>query len=108
MIEQQHVDNIAGKIRDLGKEPTRLGDVLAPFLGELAGKASALAGPQGLLWLDIRLEEKAMTDYKQFLLKAGGEEGTLDILWNNLIDEDLHAAWLANKLKDLQALTPKH
>ncbi len=108
MIEQQHVDNIAGKIHDLGKEPVRLGDVLAPFLGELAGKASALAGPKGLLWLDIQLEEKAMTDYKQFLLEAGGEEELFDILWSNLIDEDLHTAWFANKLRELEDLRPKH
>lgn len=102
MIEQQHVDNIARKIRGLGKEPTKLGDVVAPFLGELAGKTSTVAGPEGLLWLDIQLEEKAMKDYKEFILQAGGEEELFNILWDNLIDEDLHAAWFTNKLKELR------
>ncbi|MCL4516312.1 MAG: ferritin-like domain-containing protein [Firmicutes bacterium] len=108
MIEQQYVDNIAGKIRDLGREPTKLGDMLAPVMGQLAGKASALAGPAGLLWLDIQLEEKAMKDYKEFLLQAGGEEELFNILWDNLIDEDLHTAWFANKLKELKDSDSKH
>lgn len=70
--------------------------------------ASALAGPAGLLWLDIQLEEKAMKDYKEFLLQAGGEEELFNILWDNLIDEDLHTAWFANKLKELKDIDSKH
>ncbi|KKM12142.1 cytochrome B [Clostridiales bacterium PH28_bin88] len=104
MIEQQHVDNLAEKIRDLGGHPTKLGDVLAPVLGQVLGKATAAAGPERLLWLDIQLEEKAMKDYKDFLVKAGGEKEMFNILWNNLIDEDLHTAWFTNKLRELKEI----
>jgi bacterioferritin len=37
-IEQQHVDNIAAQIKRLGGTPTKIGDVLAPVAGQIAGK----------------------------------------------------------------------
>lgn len=101
MIEQQHVDNIAERIKELGGYPTRLGDVLAPILGRMAGQAVMLAGTQAVLKTDIVLEEKAMHDYKDLLLKVGPRREVFDTLWGNLIDEDLHTAWFANKLKEL-------
>ncbi|MDI6710529.1 MAG: hypothetical protein QMC81_09305 [Thermoanaerobacterales bacterium] len=47
---------------------------------------------------EITLEEKAMKDYKDLFVRVGNEH-LFDTLWDNLIDEDLHTAWLANKLR---------
>lgn len=103
-IEQQHVDNIAAEIRRLGGKPTRLGDVIAPLLGKAVGTITGAAGTEAVLKTDITLEEKAMKDYKDLILRAGGDPGLFAVLWDNLIDEDLHTAWFANKLRELTAL----
>lgn len=100
-IEQQHVDNIAEQIRKLGAEPTRLGDVIAPLLGKTAGYLSGALGSEAVLKIGITLEEKAMKDYKDLIVRVN-DEHLFNTLWNNLIDEDLHTAWFANKLKELQ------
>lgn len=101
VIEQQHVDNIAAEIRRMGREPTKLGDVIAPILGKASGILTGALGPKMLLKADITLEEKAMKDYKDLILRAGDDPRLFKLLWDNLIDEDLHTAWFANKLKEL-------
>ncbi|MGQ9825282.1 MAG: ferritin-like domain-containing protein [Desulfotomaculales bacterium] len=101
-IEQQHVDNIAAQIKRLGGTPTKIGDVLAPIAGQTAGKALARIGTAAVLRTNIRLEEMAMRDYKDFLLKAGGDRELFNLLWNNLIDEDLRTSWFASKLRELE------
>lgn len=101
-IEQQHVDNIAAEIKRLGARPTRLGDIIAPLLGTAAGALTGALGSGVLLKANISLEEKAMKDYKNFILKAGDDPRLFALLWDNLIDEDLHTAWFANKLKEIE------
>ncbi len=103
-IEQQHVDNLAEEIKKRGAEPTMLGDVISPLLGKTAGFLSGLAGPKAMLKLDIVLEEKAMKDYKDLIVRVGEDKHLFDLLWDNLIDEDIHTAWFANKLKELEKL----
>lgn len=98
VIEQRHVDNISTAIRELGGSPTWLGDVISPLLGNMAGSLSGTLGPPALLSIDIKLEEKAMHDYKKLILLVGDHQSLFDTLWANLIDEDLHTAWFANKL----------
>lgn len=101
-IEQQHVENIKGQIRDLGGKPTLLGDLLGPLLGKVAGLGTSLLGTRVVLQANIALEERAMREYKDLLLKVGPRPDLLQVLWDNLIDEDLHTAWMANKLRELQ------
>ncbi len=101
-IEQGHVDNIGAIIIRLGGTPTRVGGVLASAIGVVMGKASGAAGLIDLLKLDIALEEKAMRDYKDLILKVGRDQELFDTLWSNLIDEDIHTAWFANKVKELE------
>lgn len=101
-IEQQHVDNMAAEIKRRGAEPTRLGDVISPLLGKTAGFLSGLVGPKAILKLDITLEEKAMKDYKDLIVRIGNDPHLFDVLWDNLIDEDIHTAWFANKLRELE------
>ncbi len=104
VIEQQHADNIADKIKELGRKPTKIGDFLGPLSGKITGKITGLAGAIAILKVDITLEEKAMADYKDFILKSGSSKELFDLLWSNLIDEDLHTAWFANKLKELEEI----
>jgi len=103
-IEQQHVDNIADKIKELGGKPTALGDVIAPVLGKTLGRVLALSGIENLLKVNILLEQKAMKDYKELIHSVKGKYDyeTIKILQSNLIDEDLHAAWFTNKLDELK------
>ena len=101
-IEQQHVDNIAEEIKKRGHMPTFLGDVISPLLGKTAGTISGLLGPKVIFKMDIILEEKAMQDYKNMILHVGDDRHLFDVLWDNLIDEDLHTAWFANKLKEFE------
>lgn len=101
-IEQQHVDNIAAEIRRLGEEPSRLGDIAGPLMGKTAGLLTGAFGPHIFLKANILLEKKAMKDYKDLIRKVPGDEKLLQTLWDNLMDEDLHTAWFANKLKQLK------
>ena len=103
VIEQEHVDNISKKIKELGGKPTLLGEMVAPITGTIAGTISTWAGVIEILKIDIKLEQKAMADYKDFILKVGDED-IFKLLWSNLIDEDLHTAWFANKVKELETL----
>ncbi len=102
VIEEQHVHNISDMIKQYGGQPTVLGEFVAPLTGKLAGNLSGVSGVANLLKADILLEQKAMADYKDFIVKAGGHQELFDLLWGNLIDEDLHTAWFSNKLTELQ------
>ncbi len=104
-VEQGHVKNISEKIIELGGKPTALGEAVAPVSGRVAGYLTGKAGMIMLLKADIDLEEMAMKDYKDFLLKVGGNEPLFNLLWGNLIDEDLHTAWFVNKVKELEQVT---
>src|SRR5690554_161351 len=69
-VEQGHVENIAAKIRKLGGTPSMAGEQIAPLTGTAAGMITGKAGLLALLEANIKLEEKAMKDYKDFLLRA--------------------------------------
>ncbi|MCR3921962.1 MAG: ferritin-like domain-containing protein [Firmicutes bacterium] len=101
-VEQGHVDTICAKIKKLGGTPSLIGETIAPLTGTTGGFVTGIAGVVALLQADIKLEEKAMKDYKDFLLRVGEDEELFEILWDNLIDEDLHTAWFSNKVQELQ------
>jgi bacterioferritin len=101
-IEQQHVDNIAAKIRELGGTPTKLGDVISPVIGDIAGGLISLTGIENTLKANILIERKAMKDYTDLINTIGDEYGEelLKILQYNLVDEDVHTAWFSERLSD--------
>jgi len=101
-IEQQHVDNIAMKIKELGGKPTFLGDVIGPISGKIGGNLLTRTGIISMLKANILLEQKAMTDYQDFILGVGKDFGLSDILWSNLIDEDFHTSWFTSKVQKLE------
>ena len=102
-IEQRHVTNLAAEIRRRGATPTRLGAIIAPILGQVAGTMLNWTNTLTVLRANIALEEKAMADYRQLILKVG-EKPLFDMLWDHLIDEDLHTAWFSNKARELAVL----
>jgi len=104
-IEQQHVDNIADKIKELGGNPSKIGDVLAPILGSVAGTVLSVTGLSNVLKANILIEQKAMKDYKDLihqLRKTYGDIELVRLLQYNLFDEDLHTAWFQRELSKLK------
>lgn len=105
-IEQQHVDNIAAHIIELGSEPTRPGDVISPWLGKLIGNITPATGIAMMLKTNIAIEQKAKRDYKSFIDQVNDQE-LLKTLWSNFIDEDLHTSWMISKVQQLASQKEK-
>lgn len=107
-IEQGHVENIGAKIKELGETPTFLGDVIAPLIGNLAGKLIGTTNLEEVLKINIMIEQKAMKDYKDLIhtLRDSyyGSKDLITLLQNNFIDENLHTEWFKTKLSELQTL----
>lgn len=105
-IEQQHVDNIAHMIKELGANPSPLGDILYPIIGNIAGKLISFTQLDEVLKINISIENKAMQDYKELIntLKHGNDYNELiKQLEYNFIDENLHTEWFKSKLSQLQS-----
>jgi bacterioferritin len=105
-IEQQHVDNIAKRIRSLGGTPTKIGDVLSPIIGSVAGSIISISGVENTLKANIMIEHKAMSDYTDLINSVQDEYGTdfKKTLQHNLVDEDVHTAWFSMRLTDYDDL----
>jgi len=105
-IEQQHVDNLAHTIKELGANPSLIGDVLSPIIGSLAGKLISLSGLEEVLKINIMIEQKAMKDYKELIntlkQKEHASSELIKLLEYNFIDENLHTEWFKSKLSQLQ------
>jgi len=54
---------------------------------------------KNVLRFDIALENKAITDYRDLIEKVREPE-IRDLLWNNMIDEELHTSWMQDALED--------
>lgn len=106
-VEQRHVENIKAKLAQLGGAPSLTGERIAPISGSMGGLVTAKAGTIAILKANIDLEEKAMKDYKDFILHVGRHDDLFEMLWDHLIDEDLHTAWFSNKVKELEEIMAK-
>ena len=98
-VEQQHADNLGAKIKELGGQPSELGDLISPIVGSVGGKLISLAGLGNTLKANILLETKAMQDYRDLIYTVKQmeqrDDELLKILESNFIDEDLHTAWFS-------------
>ncbi|HHV71916.1 MAG TPA: ferritin-like domain-containing protein [Clostridia bacterium] len=101
-IEQDHVDNIAAFIKNLGGKPTSLGDVVAPIVGKTLGTLLNLSNVNLMLKINIVLENKAMSDYKDLIKKVETNSELSSVLWANLLDEDLHSCWMERRLEKME------
>ncbi len=108
LIEQKHVENIADIIKTLGGNPTIIGDIIGPLMGKIAGKLTEKIKTRNFLKINIALEEKAMDNYKKFISKVEPKNTLSELLWANLIDEDLHTAWFSNKVTELKISNQKN
>jgi len=101
-LEQNHVDNIGEKIKELGSKPSVLGDVLSPIIGKLAGGIIASTGLEDTLMANILIEQKAMKDYNSLIenlhREKWADEELIKILQYNFVDEHLHTEWFRTKL----------
>lgn len=101
-IEQNHVDNIGGKIKELGSNPTALGDILSPLIGKLAGELISLTGLEDTLTANILIEQKAMKDYNSLIERLHrenyGDVELIKMLQHNFVDEHFHTEWFRTKL----------
>ncbi|MFZ5753814.1 MAG: ferritin-like domain-containing protein [Bacillota bacterium] len=101
IIEQQHVDNIANAIHELGGQPSKIGDVVAPIVGNVTGRILSLSGVEHVLNINILLEQRAMEDYRNLINDLSNTRypgHLIKTLQYNLLDEGLHAAWSKEKL----------
>lgn len=108
-IEQNHVENISTLLRQAGGD---VGWVSAAYESPW-GKQFARLGMEGimsvvdmagedkLLSLAILGEQRAIADYKNLIEKTT-EPWVLEVLWPNLIDEELHSGWMKNFLASKQ------
>ena len=99
-IEQTHVDNISGLIRSLGYVPTQTRDLISSSVGKLMGSITPSTGLINMLRVDVAVEQKAKTDYKKFIDELSDKK-LLNTLWSNLVDEDLHTAWMKEQIRFL-------
>ncbi|HEY8909556.1 MAG TPA: ferritin-like domain-containing protein [Desulfosporosinus sp.] len=111
-IEQNHVDNIGEKIKELGGKPTVLGDIISPMIGKVAGELISMTGLEDTLAINILIEQKAMTDYNDLIEKVhqNGDTELTRILQHNFVDEHLHTEWFRTKLIAIKQyeFTAKH
>lgn len=101
-IEQQHVENIKDTIKELGGRPTKIGSIVSPAIGRIAGKVISLFGVETTLKANIMIERKAMKDYTDLINSIRDQYGEEleKILEHNLVDEDVHTAWFTERLLD--------
>lgn len=113
-IEQNHVDNIGEKIKELGGKPTVLGDLISPIIGKVAGELISMTGLEDTLAINIMIEQKAMKDYNDLIEKLHqdeyGDKEMIKILQHNFIDEHLHTEWFRTKIIAIKQyeFTAKH
>lgn len=97
-IEQEHVENIAAYIKNMGEEPTASGDTVSSYLGKIVGKITPSTGLMNMLRINVAVEKKAKSDYKK-LIDQVKEPKLLKLLWRNFVDEDLHTSWMEEQIR---------
>ena len=113
-IEQNHVDNIGKKIKELGGKPTVLGDTISPIIGKVAGELISMTGLEDTLAINIMIEQKAMEDYNELIEKLHqdkyGDKELIKMLQHNFVDEHLHTEWFRTKIIAIKQyeFTAKH
>jgi len=96
-IESGHVRNILGALTHFGGRPGLLA-LLAPLTGAIAGALTSLFNNKITLRVDIALENRAMTDYLNFI-RTCPHQSLREILWSNCLDESLHNEWFKARLR---------
>lgn len=101
-IEQSHVENISVMIEKIGGNPSLVTEA-GKLGGLMLGETSGLAGDAAMLNLGASIEDKAISDYENFI-KNINDPILQEVMENNKIDEELHAAWLREKANSLSKI----
>ena len=87
--EQQHVDDLNSRIKELGRAPSRLG-LLFQMVGRLAGLTTRLLGRLFILKADTWIERRAIKDYRAFLRRVDFDDKTVALIERIVADEERH------------------
>ena len=87
--EQEHVDDLRGRIEELGGTTSSLGFFFR-MAGKVLGFATTLLGKAFILKADIRLEKRAVKGYGGLLEKVNFDEESRTLIEKNIEDERAH------------------
>ena len=87
--EQQHVDDLNSRIRELNSAPSCLGFVFQK-VGILAGLKTRLLGRLVILKVDTWIERRAIKDYRTFLRRVDFDDKTVALIERIIVDEERH------------------
>jgi bacterioferritin (cytochrome b1) len=99
-VEEGHAHALALRIRALGRQPAPVEPAAAPALAAPTADPGEIAD---MLRLDLADEQWAITHYAEAIAEflPDGDDETLGVLEENLIDELRHARWLRDRLRRL-------
>jgi len=99
--EQQHANNLQGRILELNGNPSRLG-FLFQIAGSILGLVTRSLGRLFMLKTDIWIEKRAIKDYRSFLKSVGFDEKSVGLIERIIIDEERHVDTWENSIKILK------
>ncbi|MBS4024511.1 MAG: DUF892 family protein [Clostridia bacterium] len=103
-IEQDHVNNITKLIKKFGGNPSPSYKMAGIIFGEgakIAGSAFAsYTKVENMLRINVMAEKIAIRDYKRLINKVQ-DPHVQDILWRNMIDEELHMKWMDARVNEM-------
>ncbi len=106
-VEANHVKNLKEKIACLSSDDNPFGPIkstaLEAGLGVFGGTVSiaeGIVGLKNLMNAGAFAESKAIADYRRALTKIQDPE-LRDMLWEHLIDEELHLLWLKKQAESI-------
>lgn len=106
-IEQSHVENITQLLQYLNSYDNPAFAVAGKAIGQGAKLiGTILAGTQKekyMLTANIFGEMKAIQDYKK-IIKQIDDPVIKEVLWNNLIDEELHLKWMKARIANSKTI----
>ncbi|HHX94939.1 MAG TPA: ferritin-like domain-containing protein [Clostridia bacterium] len=104
-VESGHAHFFAQQLLERGLEIPHVAEPLFKFAGRLLGETVELTGPYNTCKLGVALEGKAMEMYREFIMKAWGDEKLRDTLMEYLIDEEFHTLWMEDYMRHLAPRT---
>ena len=99
--EQQHTNNLQGRILELNGNPSRLG-FLFQIVWSILGLVTRSLGRLFMLKTDIWIEKRAIKDYRSFLKRVGFDEKSVGLIERIIIDEERHVDTWENSIKILK------
>lgn len=101
-IEQGHADFFANKIDKANESVPALVGSVFEFAGNLLGETVESTGQLNTCKLGIALENKAIEEYRTFILESKEKSYLIlqDTLMEYLLDEEFHTLWLRDYLNN--------